>query len=188
MMSYTRTLAAVAACALTVALATPAHAQVNSAESSATLTALLPESLSVTLLPPATSFVLSSGSATNTAVLTLAATTTWALALTRSDLSLYGYFSSANSALAHTLLINTIDIPSSRVEVSVNGGALLAFDQTVPFGAAGAGRQLWTQSVTPLTSSGLRTDTLSLNVNLGNYPIPADVYVGTLRIRAQATP
>jgi len=36
--------------------------------------------------------------------------------------------------------------------------------------------------------SGQRTDTLALNINLNGYALPADTYVGLLRIRAQATP
>ena len=33
-------------------------------------------------------------------------------------------------------LTNTNDIPSSRVEVAVNGGSFAAFNQSVPFGGA----------------------------------------------------
>ncbi len=173
---------------LIVAVATPAWAQLNSNESTASLTAVLPESLTVTLLPNAVAFTLTSGSATNSGNLTIAATTTWTLAATRTSLALYGYFSSAATALVHTSPANTIDIPSSRVEISVNGGASAAFDQTVAFGAASAGRQLASQAITPLTSNGSRTDTLALNINLSGYVLPADTYTGTLRIRAQATP
>src|SRR5258706_469772 len=78
-----------------VAVATPARAQLNSNESTAALTAVLPESLTVTLLPSAVAFTLTSGSATNSGNLTIAATTTWTLAATRTSLVLYGYFSAA---------------------------------------------------------------------------------------------
>jgi hypothetical protein len=189
-MTTIRQLACLAAMCAALALARPAPAlaQLNSNEATATLTAVLPESLTVTLLPGATAFALTSGSAVNAATLTLSATTSWTLALSRTDLTLYGYFSSSGAALAHTFVTNTVDIPSSRVEVSVNGGALTAFDQTVAFGAANAGRQLWTQAVGALTASGTRTDTLDLNINLSGLAMPADTYTGTLRIRAQATP
>ena len=171
-----------------LAVAAPAHAQLNSSESTVTLTAVLPESLTVTLLPNTVSFTLASGSATNAGSTTVSATTAWTLAATRTNVSLYGYFSSAPAALVHTLASNTVDIPSSRVEVSVNGGANAAFDQTVAFGAASAGRQLFSQALTVVTSTGARTDTVALNINLSGYALPADTYTGTLRIRAQATP
>ena len=88
----------------------------------------------------------------------------------------------------HTAVTNSVDIPSSRVEVSVNGGASQPFNQTVAYGAANAGRELATQSLTVLNIAGSRTDTITLNINLSSYVLPADVYTGTLRHRAQATP
>lgn len=156
-------------------LAAPASAQIDS--------------LSVSLLPAAVTFTLTPNSATNPGSVAIAATTTWSLLLpTRTAVRLYGYFSSATSALVHTAPTNTVDIPSSRVQVSVNGGASASFDQTVVFGAANAGRLLATQVINILNLSGNRTDTLTLNINLNGYALPADSYVGTLRIRAQATP
>jgi hypothetical protein len=146
------------------------------------------ESVTVTLLPASVSFILTSGSATNAGTVSVAATTSWILLPARSAVSLYGYFSNASAALAHTTPANTMDIPSSRVEVSVNGGVNLPFDQTVTFGSPNAGRRLFTQTITLLNLTGNRTDTLAMNVNLASYPLPADTYAGTLRIRAQATP
>jgi hypothetical protein len=165
-----------------------ADAQLNSNEATVALTATLLESLTVSVLPGAVSFSLTSGSATNAGSTTVAVTTSWALALTRDNLKLYGYFSSATAALVHTSVVNTVDIPSSRVEVSVNGGAHQAFDQTVAFGAASAGRQLFSQALTALNIAGSRSDTLALNINLNSYVLPADTYTGTLRLRAQGTP
>jgi hypothetical protein len=163
-------------------------AQLDSSEATATLTAVLPESLSVSLLPGAVTFTLASGSATNAGNVPIAVTTTWTLAVTRTDVALYAYFSSASAALVHTVPTSTVDIPSSRVEVSVNGAAANPLDQTVAFGAASAGRRIFTQSLTALTFSGNRTDSLALNINLSSYGLPADTYTGTLRLRAQATP
>ena len=183
-----RTLLGCASVVVVLISAAPAHAQLNSAESTVTLTAVLPESLTVTLLPNSVSFTLSSGAATNAGSTTISATTSWAFAATRTNVSLYGYFSSASAALVHTLPANSVDIPSARVEVSVNGGANAAFDQTVAFGAGSAGRQLFSQNITILTATGSRTDTLALNINLASYGLPADSYTGTLRVRAQATP
>src|SRR5438128_9303984 len=92
-----RTLAGWAVLWLVVGLATPAHAQLNSSEATAALTAVLPESLTVSLLPNTASFTLTSGSASNAAALTIAATTTWTLAVTRTNLALFGYFSSSTA-------------------------------------------------------------------------------------------
>jgi hypothetical protein len=174
--------------AIWLAAVTGAQAQVNSTEATATLTATLPESLTVTLLPGAASFSLVGDSATNAGSATISATTTWTLAAARTSVKLFGYFSSATIALAHTDTNNSIDIPSARVEVSVNGGALAALDQTVAFGAAAAGRQLMSQAITVANASGTRSDTVALNINLSGFVLAADTYTGTLRVRAQATP
>src|SRR5437867_12643257 len=107
-----------AAVLVVVGFAAPARAQLDS--------------LTVTLLPGSVSFTLTSGASSNPGSVAIAATTTWLLLLpTRTNVSLYAYFSSATAALAHTPVSNTIDIPSSRVQVSVNGGALAPFSQTV---------------------------------------------------------
>ena len=167
---------------------TPAAAQLNSNESTVTLSAQLQESLTVSVLPGLVNFSLTSGSSTNAGSTSVAVTTNWALELTRDTVKLHAYFSSASAALVHTSLTNTVDIPSSRVEVSVNGGANMPFNQTVAFGAANAGRELYSQALTVLNISGGRTDTIALNINLGSFVLPADTYTGTLRLRAQATP
>jgi hypothetical protein len=112
-------------------------------------------------------------------------TTTWVLSASRQNLGLFGYFSSATAALVHTDSGNTIDIPSSRVEAKINSGSAVPFDQIVTFSPTAAGRTIFTQSVTPATAAGTRNDTLDLNINLATFPVPADVYTGTLRLRAQ---
>lgn len=173
---------------LLAGLPAPGAAQLNSSEATATLTATLPESLTVSLLPGAVNFTLTGGSATNAGDATISATTSWTLSVTRTNVSLYGYFSSSTAALAHSAPTNTVDIPSARVETSINGGAAVPFDQTVTFGGAAAGRQIFSQAITPVNANGSRTDTLAININLGSYALPADIYTGTLRIRAQATP
>jgi hypothetical protein len=150
--------------------------------------AQLVDSLTVSLTPGSVSFPLTRNSATNNGSVTLTATTSWSLIVLRSSINLDAYFSSATAALAHQSAPNTVDIPSARVEVSVNGGALQAFDQTVAFGAPSAGRRLFTQPLTVFDLVGSRNDTLALNINLSGYALPADTYTGLLRLRAQATP
>jgi hypothetical protein len=165
-----------------------ASAQLSSNEGSVALAATLLESLTVAVAPGTVNFSLTSGSATNAGSAPLVVTTTWALTVGRTNLKVFAYFDSASAALAHTDPLNSVDIPSSRVQVSVNGGANQALDQTVAFGAAGAGRQLVNEDLTIVTISGSRADTVDLNINLNGYVLPADAYVGTLHIRAQATP
>jgi hypothetical protein len=171
-----------------VTMPSRAAAQANSNEATVSMSAQLLESLTVSVLPGLVNFSLTSGSASNPGDTTIAVTTTWALTVTRTTLKVYGYFSSASAALVHTAVTNSVDIPSSRVEVSVNGGASQPFNQTVAFGAANAGRELASQPLTILNIAGSRTDTIALNINLSSYVLPADVYTGTLRLRAQATP
>ena len=146
------------------------------------------ESLSVSLTPGAVSFSLSADSATNAGSVPVAVTVNWLVLPIRTSISVYGYFTNAAAGLAHASPANPVNIPSSRVEVSVNGGGLAAFNQTVPFGAAGAGRRVALQAITILNLLGQRTDTLQLNINLSGYALPADSYIGSLRIRVQATP
>ena len=146
------------------------------------------QSLTVTLLPAAVTFTLTNGSSTNAGSLPLVVTTVWTLLPPGQTISLYGYFSSSTAALAHVSPANSVDIPSSRVQVSINGSAGAPFDQTVPFGAANSGRLFVTQAITLATLSGIRTDTLSLNINLNGYALPADAYAGTLRVRARVSP
>jgi len=166
----------------------PAEAQLDSSEVTASLTATLSESLTVGLSPSAVTFSLTGGSATNAGNTSLSVTTTYTLSASRTELSLFAYFTTAATALLHTDTNNTVNIPSSRVQGSVNGGTATAFTQTVAFGGTGAGLEMFALTVDPSTSGGQRTDTLALNINLSGYSLPADTYTGTLRIRAQATP
>jgi hypothetical protein len=146
------------------------------------------QSLSVTLIPSAVTFTLSNNNASNPGSVPLVVTTTWTLLVPGRTVSVFGYFSDSATALAHTSAANNRDIPSSRVEVSVNGGSSGAFDQTVTFGGASAGRLLFSQVVTVLTISGVRSDSLVLNINLSGLLLPADTYSGVLRVRARVSP
>jgi len=155
------------------------------------LTVTLPalaQSITVSLVPSAVTFTLSNGSSSNPGNAAVVVSTTWLLLSAGRTISLYGYFSDAAAALAHTSPANTYNIPSSRVEVSVNAGANGPFDQTVPFGGAAAGRLLFSVLVTGLITSGARADSLGFNINLNGYTLPADTYGGTFRVRARVTP
>ena len=67
-------------------------------------------------------------------------------------------------------------------------GDSAAVNQSVTFGPGSGGLQLFNQALTPLNIAGLRADTLTFNVDLSSYTLPVDIYTGTLRLRAQATP
>jgi hypothetical protein len=165
-----------------------AQTPLDSNEVTATLTATLSESLTLQLSPSAVTFSLTGGSATNAGNTALSVTTAYTLSPSRTGLALYAYFTAAATALAHTDANNTVNIPSSRVQGSVNGGSSTAFTDTVAYGGAAAGLEMFSIVIDPSSAGGQRTDTLALNIDLSGYSLPADTYSGTLRIRAQATP
>lgn len=179
---------ALAVVAMTSSLAS---AQINSGAQSITLNAALAESLSISLSGNAVNFTLTGGSATNAGDTSITSTTSWVLKPGRTQVNLYAYFGSATAALVHQDPANTTDIPSSAVEISVNGGAASAVStnaaSAVGFGAAGAGLQLFNQAITGLNKTASRNDTMDFNINLSSLSqLPADSYVGTLNIQAQA--
>lgn len=161
----------------------------NSNVANINMSASLSESITVSLSGANVNFTLTSGSASNPGNTTINSTTSWVLQPGRTALKLYAYFDSSSMALAHQTAGNTSDIPSSAIEVGVNGGALTPVSSTVVFGAANAGMQLFNQSITGANKTGSRTDALAFNINLGSLTqLPADTYNGTLHIQAQATP
>lgn len=168
-----------------------ASAQINSGAQTITLNAQLAESLSISLSGNSVNFTLTSGSATNAGDTSITSTTSWVLKPGRTQVNLYAYFGSATAALVHQDPANSTDIPSSAVEISVNGGAASALStnqaSAVGFGAAGAGLRLFNQAITGLNKTASRNDTMDFNINLSSLAqLPADSYVGTLNIQAQA--
>jgi hypothetical protein len=161
----------------------------NSNVANINMNATLAESITLSLSGANVNFTLTSGSTSNPGDTTITATTDWVLKPGRTSLKLFAYFDSSSIALAHQDAANTSDIPSSAVELGVNGGALTPVSSTVVFGAANAGLQLFDLSITGANKTGSRNDTLAFNINLGSLStLPADTYSGTLHIQAQATP
>jgi hypothetical protein len=175
-----------------------AFAQLNSNAVDVTLQATLNETLSITL---------NSGNSQSIASITPAAvnnfaggpanvTTTWVMKPGRTAVALYAYFSSATAAMAHTDAANTVDIPSGAIKAQLNGaGAFNPLVNTVPFGGANAGLQLFSTNITGANRNASHTDTVALELDLTGTvngqdmkQLPADVYNGTLHIQAQATP
>jgi len=111
------------------------------------------------------------------------ATTTWTLRPSRGSLDVYAFFSSSTAALTDGAGDN---IPSSRFEISDNGGAFTALTNTVPFGGANAGLRLATVRILGNNKQGSRTDTMNFNINLSALPnLPAGTYTGTVTIQVQ---
>ncbi len=153
-----------------------------------TLTATLPESLTVSLSGSSVTFSLTPGSATNPGNTTATATTSWVMRPSRTTVGLYASFTSAAAALTDGAGNN---IPSSAFSISDNGGVATALTNTVLFGGANAGLQLASMPITSANENSSRTDALSFNINLtgGTLPqLPAATYTGTLYIQAQTTP
>ncbi len=162
-----------------------AFSQSNSNNSPVVLTATLLESITVTALPSAVAFNLTSGTTTDGAT-PVVITTAWVLGATRTNVKLYGSFASSSAALTDG---NGNDIPSANVLGQVTTGSptsYTAFTATTPFGASGAGLMLFSQGITAVNLTGNRTDNLNLRIDLTTLDVPAAVYVGTLNIQAQA--
>lgn len=162
------------------------------ARSSAVVTPELEvKSLSVTVSTSLVKFQLQSG---KTAVGTpaLSVTTTWGKGnCTRGNvctLQLYGYFSSATTALSGGSPV--VSIPTSEVLGEMTTGlptTYTAFTQSGPFGGAGSSLELFTDAMTAKTNGGSRTDPLSLEINLASQPeLPAGTYTGTLSLIAES--
>ncbi len=150
------------------------------------------ESLTVTISSGAAiNFTLTANTGNNPGSGTTAVTTAWStLKKTRTAVAVWAYFSSATSALVHQNPANTMDIPSAAVEIKINGaGSFLALTSTSPFVAAASGLQLANIAITAANRTGSVSNTLGYNIDTTKVPqLPADTYVGTLNIEAQATP
>ncbi|HET7205928.1 MAG TPA: hypothetical protein VFI95_05035 [Terriglobales bacterium] len=168
---------------LAISAATSASAQVlNSGAQAININATLQESISLTLSGNSVNFALTAGSASNPGSTGITATTAWVSKPGR-NLTVYAYFNSAPAALTDGAGDN---IASSDFEISDNGGAFTPVNNSVPFGAAGAGLPLSTTKITGLNKSGSKTDNMLFNINLSTLPqLPANTYTGVLWIRAQ---
>ena len=131
------------------------------------------------------------GSATNNGSNPITVTTAWVNLVPglSKPLTVWAYFNNAGAALAHmsACTAGCPDIPSSAVEIRVNGGPLSAVNQTGPFGAPGAALPVFSIKITGNNRTGVEVDNLAFNMNLSALPnLPADSYSGTLFIQAQA--
>lgn len=176
-----------------VGLSAPASsAQINSNTGTVTLNATLSESLTVTVNSGSTvNFALTPNTAVNAGSTTTGVTTAWVLKPGRTSVAVWAYFASATSALAHQTAGNTVDIPSSAVKIQVGGaGPFNALTTVSPFNAAASGLQIGSSiAITGVNKNSNRVDTLAYQIDTTVVPqLPADNYIGTLNIQAQATP
>jgi hypothetical protein len=176
------TTVALALAALTSAIS--AHAQVRSSGASPiALSAVLTQSLTVSLSGNAVSFNLVAGSPNNPGSASITATTTWILNQSIGTVGVFAFFSSATAALTDGAGHN---IPSSDFQISSNGGAFNPLTNTVPFGGANAGLPVSYTLILGNNKSS-RTDTMKFNINLSPLPsLPTGSYTGTLTVQAQA--
>src|SRR6266849_1089355 len=170
----------------------PANAQINSNTGTVTLNATLSESLTVTVNSGSTvNFTLAPNTAVNAGSATTGVTTAWVLKPGRTSVALWAYFTSATASLVHQTAGNTVDIPSSAVKIQGGGaGAFNALTAVSPFTAAASGLQIGSSiAITGANKNSSRADTLAYQIDTTVVPqLPADTYVGTLNIQAQATP
>ena len=197
MMNWKKHLKAATVMSMLLLGMTVAASAQNSNQANVSMSATLQESITVSLSGANVNFTLASGNASNPGDTTIDATTDWVLKPGRTKLELDAYFDSSSAALVHQGTYpggqTPIDIPSSAVEVSMTSVLgnfpLTPVSNSVAFGAAGAGLQLFNQTINGANKTGSRTVTLGFNINLGSLTqLPADTYNGTLRIQAQATP
>jgi sarcosine oxidase gamma subunit len=157
-----------------------------------TLNATLSESLTVTVNSGnVVNFALAPNTAVNAGSATTSVTTAWVLKPGRTAVAVWAYFGSAPSALVHQTAGNVVDIPSSAVKIQVGGaGPFNALTAVSPFNAAASGLQIGASiAITGVNKNSSRTDTLAYQIDTTVVPqLPADTYIGTLNIQAQATP
>lgn len=172
-------------------------AALPSNQTSVTLTATAPESLTVALTGNSVAFGNVTPGSVNSSADTVQVTTTWKLKAGRSAVNVYAYFMDATNALVNSTNAGANpNIPSSAVKIQ--GGSLASWTavssssaNAAGFGAAGAGLTLGTTTIDATNRNGSTNPTYSFELDLqgGALPqLPADSYSGTLYIQAQATP
>jgi len=162
-----------------------AHAQLNSNTGVVLVSATLLESLTVTVSPASVALNLAPGGV-SAASSPIAITTKWILGANRSQVNVYGSFSSPASALTDGLGDN---IPSANILGLVTTGLPVTatpFSQSNPFGGS-ASLKLVNQGIITTNLANTRTDNLVLSIDMSTGPIlPPGSYQGTLTIQAQA--
>jgi hypothetical protein len=156
----------------------------NSAVSNVTITASLPETLTVSLDQSAITFALVAGSATNAGNVPIVATTSWALGAGRASVNLYAYFDVAAAALS-----GPTNIAGTTITAKVGGTAAGNFATDLSaLGFVGTGLPLpvFSQALTAGTLVGTQSSSVALNIDLTSLPaLPVGTYTGTLHFMVQ---
>jgi hypothetical protein len=175
-----------AAAVLTLAVPSLVSAQTLSGISSASLSANLAQSLSISITSGSTvNFTLAENAAANGDV-PVVVSSTWNLNPGQTGaVALYGYFDVPASALVD----GANSIPTSWVEGRMTTGtptSYTAFTQTNAVGPAGGSLALFSEAITGVNKIKTRSDNLDLRINLTGQTCPAGAYAGTLRLQARA--
>lgn len=153
----------------------------NSNVANVNLNAVLSETLTVAAAPATVNFTLApNGPAAGSSAVSI--TTNWALASTRTSVSLFAYFSST------TALTNGAgnNIPNSSVSGNPNGSGLQPFTGTDPFNGLATGLQIFSVPITAANVNSTHSDSLALQIDTTGLGLPAGTYTGVLNIEAQA--
>ena len=185
--------------AMALAIATSsAAAQLNSNVGTVTLSATLPESLTVSVTGGAVvNFTLAANTAANPGSTTSTIQTAWVLSPGRTKVTVWAWVANGAAALTDGAGDN---IAASQVTATAagSGSAGGALNTSVSGGAnvpafitpaAATGVQIGNVAVTGANKASSTTTTLTWNINTTATPqLPAATYTGTVNIQAQATP
>jgi len=153
----------------------------NSNVANVNLNAVLAETLTVSASPANVNFTLApNGPAAGSSAVSI--TTQWALASTRTSVSLFAYFSTT-AALTNGAGNN---IPNTSVSGNPNGAGLQAFTTKNPFNGLNTGVQIFTTGITAANVNSTHSDSLALQIDTTGLNLPAGTYTGLLNIEAQA--
>lgn len=173
---------AVIAGLLALAMVPQSYGQaVNSNVANVNLNAVMAETLTVSATPGTVNFnLVPNGPVSGNTPVSI--TTQWALASTRTKVSLWAYFSTT------TALTNGVgnNIPNTSVSGNPNGGGLQPFTTTNPFNSANTGVQVFSVAISAANLNVTRTDSLALQIDTTGLGLPAGTYTGVLNIEAQA--
>jgi hypothetical protein len=182
---------AMVALALAAAASPAAFCQLNSNTATVSLTATLPEALSISATPSSATFNLVAGG-TAQATAPVSISQTWVLGPSRASVTLIGWFANAAQALTSGGS-SPVYIPTSEVLGEVTTGAPTTFTaftatpSTGQPGVSGASLVLTSTAISNSNRNSSRTDNLQLEINLSSQTqLPAGTYTGTLNLQAQA--
>jgi hypothetical protein len=178
---------------LALAVTPAASAQINSNVGGVSLSAMLPESLTVNITGGATvNFTLAANTPANAGGTTSTVQTAWVLSPGRTVVNIFAYVTTTGAALTAG---GGNNIPASAVKATAAGsgspGGLLSTTAGGGAGSvipsAGSGVQIGTVAITGLNKASSTTTTLTWNIDTTFNPqLPAATYTGTVNIQAQA--